>query len=47
VDLTGDEPVVEVTHERSTSTIYQRRTGGLRRRLEEALGAAEDTTTSE
>ncbi|NNF69180.1 MAG: hypothetical protein HKN01_05360, partial [Acidimicrobiia bacterium] len=47
VDLTGDEPVVEVTQERSTSTIYQRRTGGLRRRLEEALGAVEDTTTSE
>ncbi|MBT8213523.1 MAG: DivIVA domain-containing protein [Acidimicrobiia bacterium] len=47
IDLTGDEPVVEVHRDRGTQTIYQRRTGGLRRRLEEALGAVEDTSTSE
>ena len=47
IDLTGDEPVVEVHRDRTNQTIYQRRTGGLRRRLEEALGAVEDKPTSE
>lgn len=38
IDLTGDEPVIEVSRETRNRTIYQRRTGGLRRRLEQALG---------